>query len=300
MKRVALVLVVGVFGALILFGGPSATALPDAPLQLDNCPGRPQFTIDQNLPDEAGFRTLGREEDGLALFYAAADGSLGIQTDPTYDDFGSLGSIVYDQRGNTYTTSVPFIDVLKNPAAQRNSIMIVDSSTGMLREFTSLPIEHSDADGSQPFGVVGITYDCTLNSLWVGTLSGSTASEAMGSIWLVDIATETAVEVLRGIDALSLATASAGGERYLVIGDARAPQLLVGRISGTSLQTPTTLARIEGQGLYLDAKAQEIEQLGPSGLQVTTYPFDYSLRATSDDITETLQLSFDELSGRYE
>lgn len=272
------------------------------PIELDYCGARPKFVSQKGLPQSSGFNTLSRQEVGLALTYDK-DGKQMQYIDPTYDNFGNFGVIVYDQFGNTYVNSVPFIDLLENKPSKRNTIYKVDTNSGQLAEWASLPLEHQDTDGQQPYGIVGMFYDCQRSEMVVSSLTGTTEQEQKGSLWRINILSGEATKLGEGEDYLGVAigTGLNSKDRYLLAGSTVNPVVEVSRYADGKLEGEFgSLLTYHPEGLFVDARVKKFRQTeAGTELNLALTPFDYSLRATAENREERLLFKFNDEAQQY-
>lgn len=131
-----------------------------------------------------------------------------------------IGSFDRDQKGNIYVFPTPYVSLNKNPPKDQNQIYIIDAKTAEMRLFMKLPAE-SLPDSRNPFGVMGLYYDCDSNSLYVSTLAGSQPFYEKGAIYQIDLKTKTILSKLSNVDAIGLGTFNSSGGKRLYFGSAR-------------------------------------------------------------------------------
>jgi hypothetical protein len=136
--------------------------------------------------DRLGISTSERLYRGLVIF----DGRVPVTTDPalrdihqepSWDDAGTLGTFVIDRDGHIYTAAVPRTAVSDNPPGSLNVIYRIDSDTAELQPFITLPGAPAGSSDN-PFGILGMTYDCDTHALYVSTVAGSTRQAEQGRI----------------------------------------------------------------------------------------------------------------------
>ncbi|MBX2835270.1 MAG: hypothetical protein KTR35_00365 [Gammaproteobacteria bacterium] len=143
----------------------------------------------------------------------------------TWRQSGHVGITIRDAEGHMYLIPVPTIGLDTNPLERRNTIYRIDSNTGLMSTFIELPLSEEPSQAN-PFGTLGLAYDCDTNSLYVNSVAGSTNSEINGVIYQIDIATGKVVDQLADIDALGIGIFNTPNEKRLYYGDARSSNLM--------------------------------------------------------------------------
>ena len=288
--------VLAIGGAAVLFGrGAGSATVPSGPITLDSCNGTPPFATDAGMIDPV-FTTATRESQGLVVIFDNGQGQQGSFVHPSYGDAGDLGTITISPNGEVFTVPRPAIDVLENPAEERNTIFRVDPETGVLSAWAELPLVHEPLD--QPFGIMGLAVDCTEPFLYATSLTGTTPEEEGGSLWRIDRRTREAELIYEGFDATSIAVGSSLGRRVLVIGAARTGALYVAPVTD-QLPAPALLSRLEGVGATLSVRAIKLrpDTTAPVRMVATVIDFDFSLRAQPAQATQTITFEWEPEGG---
>ncbi|MCB0132045.1 MAG: hypothetical protein KDD78_14400, partial [Caldilineaceae bacterium] len=166
------------------------------------CRSGPRFPAGLGYaPGQALIGTSLRGYIGLTLSDAADPNR--VFQDPSWDDAGSLGSWVYDRQGNIYVAPAPFVSLELNPPDLQNRIYRIDTDTGKMTLFAELPAA-APPSGDNPFGVLGLFYDCDTESLYAGSVAGSTGTDEVGRLFQIDVADGTVIDTLEGIDAMGV------------------------------------------------------------------------------------------------
>ncbi len=137
---------------------------------------------------------------------------------------GLVGAFALDNKGNLYVAPSPRLGPGVKQAKAQNVIYKVDTNTGELAPYVTLT-EDDAPTPDNPFGIVGLAYDCESNSLYVSSLAGSTADKEAGHIYRVDLGLGAVVGRLDAVDALGLTVGLSAKGKTLFFGSARAPQL---------------------------------------------------------------------------
>lgn len=144
---------------------------------------------------------------------------LQIYQHPSWTTAGYLGPFVRDHLGNTYTAPTPFSSVELNPPAEQNKVYKIDTNSGVMAEFVNLPAALPPSEGN-PYGVMGLFFDCDSNVLYAGSIAGSTAENVVGRVFR--IATSGEIEdYWSGMDVLGVGVFSGVNGKRLYMGSAR-------------------------------------------------------------------------------
>lgn len=208
---------------IILWQQNKAPALPPdyRPGVVTDCLAGPAFLPELEL-DSPFIDTSQRVAMGLIIGEPYENGR--YYQHETWDDAGNLGPFTYDNKGNIYLSPVPLASLETNPTAEQNQVYVVDSQTAEMTQFLELPWPLPPS-GANPFGVVGLTYDCDTNSLYVASVAGSTAQEEVGTIYQIDITTGEIVSQLNNSDAIGVGVYNGSSDKRLYYGVARSPEV---------------------------------------------------------------------------
>ena len=204
---------------------------------------------------------------------------------PSWRMAGALGPIATDAFGNAYTTPIASINVLNNPTQKQNTVYKIDANTGEMALLVALPApKYNDKMMFQnPFGAVGLGYDCDAHTLYVSSLAGSTRTQELGKIFLVNLKNNEITTLLDSIDAMGVAVCKTTGEKRLYFGKTRSSDVFsVALTDGRASGAPKFEFSLEAQGARGDDKARRIKALPNGDLQVVGIEFYYNLTAPTD------------------
>lgn len=201
----------------------------------------------------------------------------------SWSKHGYMGSITTDQEGNAYSAPIPFVNTLDYTLSTINQIFKIDSKTGIMQSFVSLPKPDSVV-GVVPYGVLGVYYDCHASLLYAASVAGSTRDEEKGVIYAIDPHTGNIVDQLKGYDAMGLFVNGLTGKKCLFFGSARDPQIYSVELtkSGKFAGKPTMALSLEGLGPRGNDVARRIRADKYGNLNIYGIQFNYSLAAQSD------------------
>ncbi len=287
-KRFGIPLVVLlVLGAYLFFrdGGDAKKAgkLYTRPHAGDDCKREPIFPANYGLQSPLLIDLSQRQGVGLFILEARAGGrSLHL---PQWDFMGPLGPYALDGSGNIYLAPVPHVSLPPEALRHQNRIYRIDARTGEASLFVDLPA--ADWPSSRnPFGVMGLAYDCETGSLYASSVAGSTEKEQKGRIYQIDVKTRELLDSLQGLDVLGLGIFNHSSGKRLYLGLARKPEVHFielskeGRFRGVP-DFAFSLQQLSG-GQY--ENAHRIRFTRKQEMEVKAIEFNYTLMAASDPL----------------
>lgn len=215
-----LLLVAGGAAAFYFYKNSSAAQRTNRPVGVvAGCQQIPSFVRNLGFGNGVALSTSDRQLQGLIL----VEGDRKYQH-PTWKSAGSLAPIQRDAAGNVYAAPAPWIDTLENKPDEQNKVYRVDGATQEMKEFADLPkIKNPTAEN--PFGVLGLAFDCDTNSLYAATVSGSTRRETNGAIFQINTKTGKIVSKKEATDAIGIGVFNSGKGKRLYYGLARASEI---------------------------------------------------------------------------
>ena len=232
---------------------------------------------------------------GLVLIELAQKPAAGEQPDlnneraryyqhPSWKSAGYLASITLDRSGNAYAIPAPHISLLYNQPKQQNKIYRVDSKTGIMLPWMQLPIPKAETL-QNPYGLLGITYDCADGSIFAATIAGSTRTNEQGVLLHISTHDKKVLDTLKGIDAMGLAVFQGlKGERRLYFGKIRTGEIYSvgiganGKFIRGSVQLECSVSGIGPRGDDAPRKIRFDRDL----MIVNGIAFNYNLQASSE------------------
>jgi hypothetical protein len=251
-----------------------------------NCRSLPAFVGNPSFgfrSDQITASTAERDVMGFVL-YDAERPEQGFQhPDGSWDDAGHLGAFAYDAVGNIYVAPTPRVSLLENPPKGSTTIWKVDSGSGHMAPY--ITIEAAAAPNERnPFGVMGLSYDCATNSLFVASVAGSTPSQELGRIVRIDLATKKMTTLLDGLDSIGLVIARVGGEPRLLYGLARSNEVWSVALneSGVVNGTPQFAFALDLVGATPTERVRKFDVYAGT-IRMTMVPFAFTLQAGSEE-----------------
>lgn len=250
----------------------------------NGCRARPRFISDLDMGDQIYIGTNLRGYTGLTLSIQDPNsGETLVYQHPTWDDAGNLAAYVLDRTGNIYVGPAPFVSLDANPPELQNRIYRVDAESGEMSLFMELPAAQPPSS-SNPFGVMGLAYDCDTDSLYATSLAGSTYDAERGRIFQIDVNSASIVSQLENVDAFGVSPYRGVNDKRLYFGSARdssvrsVPLDAEGHFDGEQ-RVDFYLLAAEGGG---DDRAKRIQFPEQGEMLVKGIEFNYTLRAASD------------------
>ena len=265
------------------------------------CQILPAFMRKQNIPENAQVST---STPGLLgfniLMHDPKAGRVRPLVHDTWMSAGNLGQFTYDRKGNIYLVPIPLVSLEVNPPENQNKVHVIDLTTALMRELIDLPSPRP-IDTSNPFGTVGLAYDCETNSLYVSSLAGSGPSEEMGTIFQINLDNLQVQSRLDGIDALGVGVFIGESGKRLYYGSARRGEvhsIALGQ-AGDFMGKSRFEFNLDAHGLPRNYRAQKISFKGNRKMQIKALPFAYSLRIIEGKDIDRLVFSY-VLGDRWE
>lgn len=190
---------------------------------VDGCRRSPEFVAGLGLAGQPALATSLTNVKGLAILHGDPAAPQ-VYVHETWDDAGFLGPFITDRHGHIFTAPVPLVSLDDNPPELQNRVYRVDTATQTLSLFAELPGVPAPPGGN-PYGTVGLAYDCDTESLYATSLAGSTATAELGRIYQIDLPTARIVGQLDGVDAVGAGVFAGVGGKRLYYGSARRPEV---------------------------------------------------------------------------
>jgi hypothetical protein len=234
---------------------------------------------------DASLSTADDRRMGLVLVEPAADGSPRKYQHESWTMAGWLGGLVLDERGNVYTVPAPRISLWDNPPEKQTILYRVEAESGVMAALLTLPAAQPPS-AANPYGLMGLAYDCETRSLYVSSVAGSSRAAEAGRLFRVDVsgAAPRLAAQLDGVDAIGLGVFNAAQGKRLYFGSARTSEVrsvaldAAGGFSGAP-RLEFNLAEHDPRG---DDKARRLTFDLAGGLQVDAMKFNFNLVATSE------------------
>ena len=283
---------------------PEPTPEPTLPPHIgpvSGCVHRPAFVSQLGMGNQIYIGTSLKGYKGLTLSARQPDGKTLVYQHPTWDDAGNLAAYILDGDGNIYVAPAPFVSLDENPPEEQNNIYKVDTNTGEMALFLTLPWARPP-DTANPYGVMGLTYDCDTHSLYASSVAGSTYDDEVGRIFQIDLASAQIVSQLEGVDAFGLGVYRGVNGKRLYFGSARNSG-----IRSVALDESGALDAEQRLEFYLlaapggqDERAKRIQFPEKDEMLIKGIEFNYTLRAASDFVEHDYTYRYDPASDAWD
>lgn len=184
---------------------------------VDSCRAMPAFIKNTGLSTQVAIDTQQQGYIGLRLLEPQTGKTW---QHPSWDDAGHVGATARDKQGNIYVAPTPEVSLAENPPELQNRIYRVDSQTGEMKLWLELS-QAAKPSAANPFGAMGLFYDCDTHSLYVSSLAGSSAQQVQGRLYQVDVATAKLTDQIEQVDAIGVGVFNGVPHKRLYFGSAR-------------------------------------------------------------------------------
>lgn len=187
----------------------------------DTCKQQPQFMQGVNLGSAPALASSYENIKGMVVIDTQAphDTTRRYQH-PSWTIGGYLGSITRDSLGNVYVVPSPLVSLYENPPEKQNIIYKVDTRTAEMKAWINLP-SVSLPSTQNPYGALGLFFDCDTNTLYASSVSGSSLERESGTIFQINTVSGEVIGRLDHIDAIGVAVVNWQNQKTLVMGSAR-------------------------------------------------------------------------------
>ena len=242
------------------------------------------------------------------------DGSMGLQIRDvsgknkawqhnSWKKSGYIGAFDRDRTGNIYISPMPYVSLQKNPPNQQNQIYIIDAKTAEMTLFMKLPSENLPSTRN-PFGSMGVYYDCDTNSLYVATLAGSMPMQEKGAILQIDLNTKQIISKLDNVDAIGVGVFNTNKGKRLYYGSARGSNLFSVPLDGEGhfagkQQYELSLSQIKGGDSTVIKKVSFNKKKGSFFMTLKDIEFGFRLLAENNPYKRKYHFKWDETEGNW-
>lgn len=255
-----------------------------------DCRAQPRFIQKYNLdPSRSALSTSEKFVKGLAFVEFSSDPTIPnkIIQDSSWTKAGYLGPLLFDERGNCYVAPVPRVNILDNVPKAQNTLYVVPSETGIMEKFLELPTEFKPDNELNPFGIMGLAYDCENHIIYTCSLMGSTSLTENGKIYAINSSTKQIIDTYSYIDALGVGTNMINDQKRVFFGKARESQIWSIGVdkNGKFEDKPKLEIDFSGLGSNGDDRARKIRFSAENGYMIfNTISFYYNLVAPSEKV----------------
>ena len=269
------------------------------------CQQQPHFIVGLGFNSQrSALSSSEKRMEGLVLVQLGANATdtVGRKTwqHPSWKQFGFMGPITTDDAGNAYTAPVPVINLLDNRPEKQNTIYKVDNNTGEMKPFVELPVT-GNVLNENPYGTLGLYFDCHGKKLYTSTVTGSTRDREKGVIYIIDPGNGKIIDQLNGRDAVGLCVGGMSGEKRLYFGSSRTPDVYSIELtrSGKFTGIPRHEFSLDMLGPRGDDKARRIRFDKNGEMLIFGVEFNYNLTAPTEKQETIYRFRYDEEEKKW-
>ncbi len=232
---------------------------------------------------KSGFSTSESKYMGLTFVEFGADGRNKVYQHQSWKSAGFLGAMLIAENGTIYVTPTPSVNTYYNKAAEQNYLYKIDATMQLMTKVIDLPMA-APVNTENPFGLIGLAYDCDTKIIYATSLAGSTSSKELGRVFAIQSTDYKVVAMLENIDCLGIGLGMMNGEKRLFLGKTRNNEVQsIGlENNGAFKGTPRLEIKLDGLGPRGDDVARKIRFLPDGTLQVQAVEFYYNLIAPTE------------------
>ncbi len=279
--------------------------LPEVDFKSNNCQGYPAF-MKKQFPNSSGFAfsTTETRKKGLWIVNPIKDmkdSARFVFQDETWKMGGWFGPLLTDKLGNIWCAPVPVVNVLDNPTKEQNNLYRVIPETGKMELYMELP-GAENVSIENPYGILGIAYNCEANTLYVSSVAGSTRKTQKGKIYCININDKKIVSTLDCGDAFGMGVSYKDGYRKLYFGSARNSNVFAIGLNedGTFNSTAKKVFSVEGLGVRGDDKIRKIKEDKQGNLIIAGIEFNFNLTAPTEKQETVYNFAYNANSETWE
>jgi hypothetical protein len=204
--------------------------------------------------------------------------------DPTWKNAGWLGPMVITDKGDVWVAPVPVINTEKNKPAEQNRIWKVDAVSGNMAVAVELPVPPNDPEHQNPYGLLGLGYDCDNGVLYASSVAGSTLNSEMGVLYAVQATTKKTIATIDSLDAFGVGIGTIDGVKRLYFGKARIGAIYSVGLNpdGSFSDNPRLELSLDNLGPRGDDRARKIRFAPDGTMTITGIEFYFNLTAPTE------------------
>lgn len=311
---IGLVVWIGRQPTLVAAPEPTVTPIPTAtPLAVlatpnpviatgavDSCRKLPEFRKSVGFDSQtAVLSTSERTIMGLVL-YDINNPQLGAYQHPSWKEAGYLGHVILDGKGDVYVYPAPRVSLIDNPPEKQNILYRVDGATGVMAPWLELPSAQPPTN-ENPFGLMGLAYDCETNTLYAASVAGSTRQQELGRIFRISLAEGKVLSSYDNVDAFGINIYKGSTGKRLYFASARTTDVRSIALDwqGEFAGSERLDGSLAGLGPVGDDRGRRIRYDRDGNMTVTGMEFRYNLVAQSETRQTDYLFTYDKNSDTW-
>ncbi len=249
---------------------------------VNGCYKVPPFIQTLNFTNQAALSTS-EKSPGLWLIEQDQAGNARRYQHPSWRAAGFLAPIQRDDKGDVFVAPAPVVNTLLNPADKQNVVYKVDGKSQEMKPFVTLETA-APPNEQNPFGTLGLTFDCETKSIYVSSVYGSTRGEEKGIIYRIDADAGKITSQMPNVDAIGVGVfnGSSGKKLYFGLGRASEVHLIPLDDSGNFSGVPQKVLSLGDLGSRGDDKARRITFTNKNEMIVYGIEFSFNLVAPTE------------------
>jgi hypothetical protein len=262
------------------------------------CQRNPNFAESVGLGKQVVASTANGNAKGLIMFSPSAPDK--IYQHPSWTRAGNLGQFVVDGAGNTYVVPAMEVSISPEAAALQTTLFKVDTTTSVMTALIKLP--GATVITENPFGLMGLAYDCDTNTLYATSVAGSTSANEVGRIYRIDANTAQVTNQLDNVDAMGIGVFNGVFGKRLYFGKARTPEIYSVALNDASVfvgEPRFEFALNEVPNGQSD-QARRIQINDKREMTIRAWPFDFNLRAASETPKRAYKFRYNETTDQWD
>ena len=250
-----------------------------------DCRQQPEFIHQFGFdPTSAAISTSERKVMGVALIELDTKTGARGKTfqHPSWREAGYMSGVAIDEMGDVYVVAAPAVNVLYNKPEEQNWVYKIDHKTGIMSRFMELPAAAKPTE-QNPYGTLGVFYDCDTRTLFVTSVMGSDQDKERGRVFAINLKTSQANIVSENADFMGIGIAKVAGKRLLMLGKCRTSEVYAIELGKDNkpLTPPHVALSLDNLGPRGDDRARKIRFIN-NALQINAASFYYNLTAPTE------------------
>jgi hypothetical protein len=282
----------------LLFFGITLLAQPNR-----DCRSFPAFLAKTGLDlSKTAFSTSENKKMGLNAIELNADGSRGkTWQHPSWKKAGWLGAFVVTETGDIWVAPTPVINTLHNPPAEQNRLWKVHNQTGEMTVMVDLPCLSSGNPHQNPYGLLGLGYDCDTRVLYATSVAGSTREAELGRIFALRASDHGVVATLDSLDGFGIGIGTIANEKRLYFGKARTSEVFSIALAadGGFVGAARRELSLDNLGPRGDDRARKIRFAPDGTMTVTGIEFYFNLTAPTERQETVYQFKYNLVQQKW-
>ena len=272
---------------------PPPTATPVAVLEkpdpaiasgtVDTCRKLPEFRKAVGFESQSAvLSTQERTVMGM-IMYDPSNPNIPPYQHPSWTQAGYLGHVAIVNTGDIFVYPAPRVSLIENPPDKQNILYRVDNATGEMKPWMELPSTAAPST-ENPFGLMGLAYDCETNTLYASSVAGSTRQQELGRIYRISLSEAKVLSTYDNVDAFGINIFKGSTGKRLYFASARTAEVRSVALNwqGEFAGNERVEVSLAGLGPVGDDRGRRIRWERNGDLLITGIEFRYNLVAQSE------------------